>query len=328
MNTTQEPHRAIPQILIVSDKASQLSEIIRGRFPNPEISCCLSYDEFVKIGRETKPEIVLSYRFEHCAYPRDVLFGMPSVRWVHVGGAGVDHLIPWDPKKVVVTNSSGLAAKVMSEYVLGMVLALYQHLPNFFHQQLKCLWEYRTIESVSGKIMAIIGTGHIGQSVSAKARAFGMHTIGVRLHPKPLASFDEVVGQNHLHDALAKADVVVVAVPRTPKTLGLIDERAFHSMKPGSLLINVSRGRIVDEMALCRALRNQRLAGGALDVFATEPLPADSPLWDLPNVIITPHISGEYEGWEKDSVEFFCENLNRWINDRTLLNRVDPVRGY
>lgn len=149
-----------------------------------------------------------------------------------------------------------------------------------------------------------------------------MDVVGVRSRPA-----DDAVGPEQLEQALADADFLVVTLPRTPKTLGLVGREVLQSMKPGSVLINISRGGIVDEQALMDALRSGPLASAVLDVFETEPLPPESPLWDLENVVITPH-TGDIAGWESKVAELFCDNLERFRSGQKLMNLVDAERGY
>ena len=156
----------------------------------------------------------------------------------------------------------------------------------------------------------------------------GCRTVGLRANPAPTEAVDEVFGIDRLHDALGAADIVVVCVPLTGVTRHLIDGQAIAAAKPGAVLIDVSRGSVVDGAALVAALRSGHIGGAALDVFETEPLPPDSPFWTLDNVIVTPHCSSVYDGWERRSAEMFCDNAERWRAGAPLENVVDPARGY
>jgi phosphoglycerate dehydrogenase-like enzyme len=155
-----------------------------------------------------------------------------------------------------------------------------------------------------------------------------MHVIGIRARPKATAAVDRVEVPERLHDILRQADTIFVCLPLTPLTLGLIDGPALSAMKPGAVLVDVSRGGSVDQPALIEALRTGRLAGAALDVFDVEPLAPDSPLWTMENVIVTPHCSSVDEGWQRRSIEMFCDNAERWQHGQALCNVVDPQRGY
>ena len=178
------------------------------------------------------------------------------------------------------------------------------------------------------KTILIVGLGHTGQEIAKRAKAFGMTVIGTRARPSEMDNVDEVHAADDLPDLWPRADFVAICVPLLDSTRRLVDARALAAMKPTALLADVSRGGVIDSDALINALRGGSIAGAALDVFETEPLPSDSPIWDLENVILSPHCSSVYEGWEAESFEMFLENLTRWRNGETLDNIVSPVRGY
>ena len=182
--------------------------------------------------------------------------------------------------------------------------------------------------STTGATLAIVGFGRIGAEVGRLAKAHGMRVIGVRARPAPSPHADEVVGMDSLNDALGQADYVLNVLPLTDVTRGLFNNNIFTAMKKGAYLINTGRGHIVDEDALATALESGQLGGATLDVFATEPLPTDSPLWGMSNVVITPHTAGDAENWEDAVTDLFCDNMTRWIDGTPLENIVDPARGY
>ena len=183
-------------------------------------------------------------------------------------------------------------------------------------------------EELIGKTLAVIGLGRIGKGVARRARAMGMRVIGTSRLGAPVADADAVFPAEHLHAVLEQADFVALTVPLTPATVHVIDQKALEAMRPTAYLINVSRGRVVDEKALVEALRSGRIAGAALDVFEEEPLPADSPLWGFENVILTPHVGGDLKGFTDRSARLFCENIGRYLDGEALINQVDLVRGY
>jgi len=184
------------------------------------------------------------------------------------------------------------------------------------------------VASLEGRILVILGLGKTGQATARLAKALGLHVLGIRAHPAPTSDVDRVFAVAQLHDVLPEADFLLVSVPLTPTTRGLMDEAAFQRLKPGAVLIDVSRGGVVRQAALIEVLQSGRLAGAALDVFETEPLPAESPLWGMANVILTPHCASVYDGWDRRSMEMFCDNLDRWRQGLSLENVVDPARGY
>jgi phosphoglycerate dehydrogenase-like enzyme len=181
---------------------------------------------------------------------------------------------------------------------------------------------------LAGKTVLIVGLGQTGQAVAARARAFGMHVIGTRARPAPMENLDEVHAAADLPGLWERADLVVVSVPLLDSTRGLVDEGAFTAMKDSAILIDVSRGGVVDTDAFVEAMRRGAIAGAARDVFETEPLPPDSPVWELENVIVSPHCSAVYDGWNMAAFEMFMDNLERWQRGAPLRNVVDPQRGY
>jgi phosphoglycerate dehydrogenase-like enzyme len=174
----------------------------------------------------------------------------------------------------------------------------------------------------------VIGLGHTGRDVARRAQALGLRVLATRANPAPMAGVERVAGPEALHEVLAEADFVAVCLPLTERTRHAIDRRAIAAMKPGACLVDVSRGGVVDGAALAEALAGGRLGGAMLDVFEPEPLAPDSPFWDLETVIVTPHSSSVYRGWERASAALLCDNLARWQAGEPLVNVVDPARGY
>ena len=189
-------------------------------------------------------------------------------------------------------------------------------------------WAQRAVGRIDGKTVTVVGLGKTGCEVARRAKALGLGVIGVRARPRPTPNVDRVYGSEDLHTALGEGDYVVLSVPLTDRTRGVIDAAAFGAMREGVILVDVSRGGVVEAAALLDAIASGHVAGAALDVFEDEPLPPESPFWDLENVILTPHCSSVYDGWEGRSAEIFCENLARWRKGEPLENVVDPVRGY
>ena len=303
-------------------------DLIKSRFPDLEVHCCRSYAALGADMAALDPEVVYCIKFEDRPYPREALIGHPALEWISVGGAGVDHLAPWNPARLQVTNSAGVASDVMAQYALAAILTLTQRLPFFLHRQVERRWVPREVGSIVGKTVAVIGLGHTGRDVARRAGAAGLRVLGLRARPRPMEGVVRVYGPEALEEVLAEADYVVISVPLTERTRRLIGRRAIAAMKPGAFLIDVSRGGVVDGAALSEALAEGRLGGAMLDVFEREPLPADSPFWDLENVIVTPHSSSVYSGWERNSAAMFCDNLVRWRAGEALDNVVDPARGY
>ncbi|MEL6264184.1 MAG: D-2-hydroxyacid dehydrogenase [Pseudomonadota bacterium] len=319
-----------PRILIHAGTPAPLADRLAAAHPDAAIATCDTYPGLPDMLAAHRPDIVYGIRFAGTkGYPRDALLGAHGPRWIAVGGAGTDHLGPWEPARVTVTNAAGTAAGMMAEYILGSVLHFTLDVAGLMADQAARHWDAaRMVTPIAGKTLLIVGLGHTGQALAARARAFGLTVLGTRARPHPMDEVDEVHPPDALPTLLARADIVAVCAPLTPATRGMIGTTEVAAIKDGAILVDVSRGGIVDHAALGAALASGRLRGAALDVFDPEPLPPDSPLWSLPNALISPHCSAYYAEWEATSFAFFLENLTRWRAGEPLLNVVDPARGY
>ncbi len=318
-----------PRIVLHNSDTAPLARWLRAAFPQAEYRECNSYETLPALIDSYRPEIVYSVRFAGTpGFPREALFGAGGPRWVANGGAGTDHYGQWDPQKTTVTNAAGVAAGMMAEYILGGFLHFTLDVPGMQKDKAARIWGARSVRPLAGKTLLIIGLGHTGQAVAARARAFGMKVLGSRARPKPMELVDEVHAADDLPDLLHRADFIAVSTPLIPATRGLIGKDEIAAMKPGVIFADVSRGGVVDQCALYDALKTGHVAAAALDVFETEPLPETSPLWALENVIISPHCSSVYAEWEQASFELFIQNLGRWVRGEELINIVNPARGY
>ncbi|MEQ8369860.1 MAG: D-2-hydroxyacid dehydrogenase, partial [Alphaproteobacteria bacterium] len=269
-----------------------------------------------------QPEVVYSCKFAGVPYPHAAITGLDSVRWIHVAGAGFDHLEPWDRDRMVMTNSAGSQGEAMGQYVLGAVYGLNFRYHTFLRQQADHVWRQEDVHTTLGKTMLIVGLGRIGRVVARYAQSVGMTVIGVRTRAEPVAPVDEVHAIADLKAVLPKADYVVVLTPLNETTRGLFDGAALAAMKPGAYLIHIARGGIVDEAALVQSLAAGHLGGAVVDVFDREPLPPESPLWTAPNLIVTPHVAAIFVGWQRACFEIFVQNLALWRDGKPLINRV------
>lgn len=318
-----------PTVLLHTDRPDSAAAIVREYHPDLSVHTCNSYEAFPDQLAATKPEAVYTCRFAGTqTYPRTSLFATTSVKWVSIGGSGTDHLGLWDPTDTTVTNAAGVAADMMAEYALGCLLSHRLQLRTFAQAQRQQTWLAGSVSPIQGSTALIIGLGKTGCAIAHRFNAMGLTVLGTRANPKPTEHVDEVHSIEQLGSLIPRADVIVCAVPLLDSTRDLLAEPQFSLMKPNCILIDVSRGGVVNEQALVKALDTQQLAGAALDVFATEPLPVGHTLWERENVIVTPHCSSVYEGWEQRSVTMFAENLKRYRSGETLHNIVDPTRGY
>jgi phosphoglycerate dehydrogenase-like enzyme len=253
----------------------------------------------------------------------------PSLRWMHLPNSGVDDPVfsRLQANGVRLTTSPGAAAEPIAHSAIAGMLALGRGFPHWIDAQRRHAWEEHaagsTPRDLPGQTVVLLGVGAIGARIALLARAFGLHVIGVRRQPHSAGDpVDEIVPRSSLGDVLPRADWLIIACPLTEETRGLIDAAALELLQPHAHVINVARGQIVDEAALIHALQRRALAGAYLDVFEQEPLPANSPLWDLPNVLISPHDSGASTGNAMRASELFLHNLSRWLQGEELLDEV------
>jgi phosphoglycerate dehydrogenase-like enzyme len=304
---------------------------LRADFPQTEITCSTKKRDDdraldgadVLIGWSLSPEQLRAAK---------------SLRWIYSITAAVDQffypeLISSD---IALTNAGSVHGPVVAEHAIAMLLALAKRLPSATSYQQRRKWAMEAIwnerprpREVRAATVVVVGLGSIGAEVASMAAALKMYVIGVREHPdRGAAGSHEVVSYDSLDGAIARADFVVLAAPLTPRTRHLIDARRLQLFKPIAFLINVSRGSLVDEAALVKALRERRLAGVALDVFEQEPLSRWSPLWKMPQVLITPHTAFLTENVWQRHYEVFAGNLKRYLAGQPLQGVIDKKRGY
>jgi len=279
-------------------------------------------------------EVILS---TYVIYP-DLFSLAPRLRWVQLTSAGAENIIDSDflREGVTVTTASGIHAVPVGEFVLGIMLAFAKGLHKAVRGQMEHEWLSYLPSELQGKTAGILGMGAIGSQIARYAKAFGMRVIATRRSAeRPLAGeqsgfvdVDELVPPSQLNRILSACDYLVIAVPLTAETRHMIGEAELRAMKPSAVLINISRGAVVDEKMLVRALKEGWIAGAGLDVFEQEPLPKDSELWGMENVIVTPHVSGATPLYVERLVELFCDNLRRYLAGEPLRNVVDVKRGY
>ena len=259
----------------------------------------------------------------------------PKVRWIQASSAGIGQFVSrqnYARMNAVFTTSSGVHARPLAEYTIMSMLEVVKQRELARKQQLEHRWQRFSTVELSGKTLAIVGLGKIGQEVARLAKAFDMRVIASKRHTEGISAsslgVDALYPWTDLHALLAQADFVCLATPHTPETENLIDEAAFLAMKPGAVLVNIARGAVVVESAMIAALGSGKLAHAALDVVATEPLPSDSPLWDMPNVSIYHHSASTNDRENQRIVDLFCQNLQRYLEHQPLLNTLDIQQMY
>jgi phosphoglycerate dehydrogenase-like enzyme len=255
-----------------------------------------------------------------------------ELRWVAASNVGVNRMLfpALVQSDVVMTNARGAADGPIAETVIGFIVAMAKGFGRMFDDQRGHVWGERGMQRLAGRLLLVVGPGPIGRAIARAAReGLGMRAEAVgRTARDGDDVFERIRGVEDLHAALADADYVVDALPLTPATEHMFDAAAFAAMKPAARFVNVGRGATVDEPSLIDALRTGGIAGAALDVFEEEPLPSDSPLWDMEQVIVCPHRSGDVEGWEQDFADVFYDNVRRWIRGQSLRNVVDKHLGF
>ena len=271
-------------------------------------------------------EVLLAGRFT-----KEMFAAAKKLKWVQAVAAGVDRFLfpEFVSSEVVLTNARGIHVIQVSDHALALILAFSRRLNTFMRYQLGKRWARLECDELQGKIIGIVGLGAIGREVARKAKCFGMKVLAVDKDTTALPSYvDEVFAPSALRTLLERSEFVVLSVPLTRETEGMIGEHELSTMRRDAILVNVSRGGIVRQHELVRALKDGTIAGAGLDVFEEEPLPPDCELWRMENVVITPHVAGSTPHYWTRMCDVFCENLRRYMSGQRLMNLVDKRLGY
>lgn len=266
-------------------------------------------------------------------FPDNLFERAPKLKWIHVGSVGIDYL----PKEmfthgVTITNGRGSTAIPIAEHITAFMFALAQNTTQLLLNKQEKVWRRFTKLELRDRMLGIIGLGSIGRELATIAKGIGMRVIATRKsavkREQNVSGVDEIYPLNELPQFLKKCDFVSLSVPLTSESRGMIGEAELKAMKPSAFLINVARGAVVQEPVLIKALKEHWIAGAALDVFQKEPLPEDSTLWELPNVILSPHMAGTSDRRSQRVINLFCENLKRYLSGDALLNVIDLKKAY
>jgi phosphoglycerate dehydrogenase-like enzyme len=330
-------------VIVAIDFADALIERIRAVSPRLKVERM-----FPDVSEKAWADVEVLYTLRHFPDPAQA----PHLRWIQMHTAGIDHAISQpilQSQDVEVTTSSGVHVVQMAEYCLMMMMAFTYKLPLMLQQQANAEWPKQphkiyAPQHLRGQTLGIVGYGAVGRELARAADALGMRVLAIKRDVMQPADYDsyhqpnlgdpegEIPARIYPPEALAsmarECDFLVLIAPSTAETHHLVNENILAAMKKTAVLINVARGPLVDEAALISALAANQIAGGALDVFETEPLPSGSPLWNLDNVIISPHVAGNSAQYHEKTAELFIENLGRYLDNRPLLNRVQRERGY
>lgn len=278
-------------------------------------------------GLVTSNDVLLELRFPL----RELAERAPGLRWIHIIGAGIEPLLPldWLSDGLVLTNNSGVHAEKARELALMALLMLHGGLPALITQQRRHQWRQIFTPCIVGRRLLVVGVGDMGGAVASAGRALGLVVTGVRRSGAPHPEVAHMATPDVLDALLPEADLVALAAPLTPETRGLLDRRRLALMKPGAGLYNVGRAGLIDHVALAECLASGAIGGAILDVFDPEPLPADSPLWDVDNLVVMPHVtSDDLDAYLPATYDLVFANALRLGAGEPLLNCVEPGRGY
>lgn len=330
---TQSKIKIAIQATSHKERFDHMVRLIRSVVPDDQIDYSFCPNQKVLATEIVDADITVCFSISP-----EVFSKAQKLAWLHIGSDGIDHT--WfhglQVSDVLITHSENITTIPVAESVFAHLLYLnkqFNAVQNFRQSREWMQWEIAAnIRLLHGQTLGVIGTGQIGGQIGKLAQAFGMRTVGLRRQvPGKNASvpnFDHVYPRSRLHQLLAESDNVVIAVPATEETRGMIGKREFRAMKSNAYLINVARGSIVDETALIRALETKMIAGAALDVYATEPLPPGSPLFNLPNLFMTPHTAGNYPGYVDAATLDFAQKLKGFLLGHPLTGIIDKSRGY
>lgn len=314
-----------PSVLVLHDRPDELRPLLSARLSDLDVAFASAPDEVLPALERARPEVVFSIK--HSGFPGAAhrpAIDFPTVRWVQIGGSGYEHFAPWDARRVTVTNCHGVLARVLAETVIAAVLTLNRGLLAHRDRQRARVWSPARFRPLAGQTLLVVGVGAIGGELATLARALGLRVLGIRRGAFAHPAVDEMFPPEALHAQLARADIVSVHVRATDETAKLFDARAFASMKRGATFVNTSRGAVVDESALVEALRAGTVGAAYLDVFEREPLPAESPLWTMDEVLLTPHCSDNVDDWPLRFAAAFADNIDRWRAGAPLANVIAP----
>jgi len=265
------------------------------------------------------------------AHLRDLAAVAPRIRWVQSTSAGIGQMVKrvgLDKTGIVITTASGVHARPLADFCLMAMLMFAKDYLRMDREKRAKHWERYCGEELTGKTLAIVGLGRVGQEVARHGKKMDMRVVGMRRSNTPVEGVDKMFDRDQLRKVLGETDFLVLVAPHTPETEGMIGADEIAALKQGAVLINIGRGQLVDEPAMIRALKEGHLAGAALDVFSTEPPPADSPLWDMPNVIISPHSASTVTQENARITDIFCDNLQRYLSGQPLRNVLDTEKLY
>lgn len=298
-------------ILFLHPKAEYFRDVLSPEFPGATFRIAHNEQEALAVCENSTVIAAMAH-----AIPASVVNKMPSLHWIQALTTGTDHLLTLTlPKDIVVTSARGIHGPQMSEIAFLYMLSHFRDIRRFLKNQAQSIWEGRPQKLLWGKTVAILGVGAISEELALRCKAFGMRVIGVSSRTG-VANFDKMVPRERINEAVAEADVIVVLVPYSPATHHMVDRSVLEAMKPDAMLINIARGKVIDEPVLAEFLAQKRISGAGLDVFETEPLPSGSPLWAMENVIVTPRVGGHSDVYAQQTMPVVRENIAIYMAGR------------
>lgn len=311
-------------ILVLNNLAERHMKAIQSVAPNCNVITC----DFEKAAEYISDiDILVTWGSMDI---RSLFLAAPKLAWIHSLSAGVEKLVFPEMKSsnTMLTNSKGIHGIPVSEHVFAMMLAFTRGINLFIHQQAKHQWKRIAVEEIHDKTIGIVGLGSIGREIAKKAKGMGMNVIASKQTITTELFVDELYPPEKLHELLSLSDFVVTALPLLEETKHLFTLKEFTAMKPSAYLINIARGGIIKQDDLLAALEQGLIKGACLDVFEEEPLPDTSPLWDMPNVLITPHVAALSPNYLDRAIKLFADNLSRFQQKKEMLNNIDKIKGY
>jgi D-2-hydroxyacid dehydrogenase (NADP+) len=301
------------KVLIVDVHAEMYRDRLAAEFP--ELQFALFHKAAEVTGDLSDIDVMLMFGIE---VRDEMLSGAPKLKWIQSLATGVDHFLRCASLKpdVLITSGRGIHGPPMREQVVYLMMAVSRDAKRQVEDHQHHVWQRRLWSTLHGKTAVVVGTGVVGAAIGELLKAFGMRTIGVTRTPRQVAGFDEVMSADRLPEAAAKADYLINILPASDNNIGLFGAKVFGAMKPSAYYISAGRGQTVDEDALATALRERRIAGAGFDVFQTEPLPPESPFWQLPNVFITPHVGGYVVEYEDFVMPLVIDNMRLFVAGR------------
>jgi phosphoglycerate dehydrogenase-like enzyme len=313
----------IRSILVLHQNLDELKGQIEARFPEISVHYAESSDEVESALEAAQPDAIFAINGASMSSSAQRMAGLyPTVKWFHVGGSGIDQLLPWSNDNAIVSNCTGVLARYLAEMLMAGMLALNNHFPAYYQQQQNKAWVQHQFKPLCDQTLLVVGLGAIGGYVADYAKAMGMRVIATRRSDTPHRSVDKLYPAHALANIISQADVVSLHLRLDDQTRHIINTEIIAAMKPGVNLINTSRGGVVDQNALIEALNSGQIGGAYLDVFEVEPLPKDSPLWVRNNVIVTPHTADNVFSYETKYMNHFCDNIARWQSGEPLKNQI------